>query len=93
MGIFSKIFSSLIFLFLKTINFLDNTISDTESDEEYLDGPYVTKLNELETSMQRGDSLNARKVQKLRFENTVSKIFQKADFWTWKKAKNSCIKG
>jgi len=36
----------------------DETISDTESDEEYNDGPYVTRLNSLSLSLERGDSLN-----------------------------------
>jgi len=36
----------------------DETISDTESDEEYNDGPYVSRLNSLSLSLERGDSLN-----------------------------------
>ena len=33
---------------------------DTESDEEYTDGPHVTTLNSLQSSLDRGESLNEK---------------------------------
>ena len=41
------------------LNPLENQIN-TDSDEEYNDGPHVTTLNSLQSSLDRGDSLNVK---------------------------------